>query len=82
MLVLRGLRGLSRARCKLGVGVRMEQLRQNFNLRKALISETHAPVSAFVGAIMCIKIPVQKVVNAYNMDIGNHGFSPSALMEV
>ena len=80
MLVLRGLRGLSRARCKLGVGVRMEQLRQIFNLRKALISETHAPCSGAVGAIMCIKIPVQKVVNAYNMDIGNHGFNPSALM--
>lgn len=60
----------------------MEQLRQFPQLRKALISETHAPVSAFVGAIMCIKIPVQKVVNAYNMDIGNHGLTLGALMGV
>ena len=67
---------------KWGVGVRMEQLRQFPQLRKALISETHAPVSAFVGAIMCIKIPVQKVVNAYNMDIKHYGRPPSALMEV
>lgn len=65
-----------------GVGVRMEQLRQNLNLRNVLISETHAPVRACVGAIMCIKIPVQKVVNAYNMDIGDYGSTPSALMEV
>ena len=50
--------------------MRMEQLRQFPQLRKALISETHAPVSAFVGAIMCIKIPVQRLVYVYNMDIG------------
>ena len=60
----------------------MEQLRQIFNLRNVLISETHAPVFACVGAIMCIKTPVQKVVNAYNMDIGNHGLTLGALMEV
>ena len=67
---------------KVGVGVGMEQLRQFPQLRNVLISETHAPVRACVGAIMCIKIPVQKVVNAYNMDIGNHGSAPSALMGV
>lgn len=60
----------------------MEQLRQIFNLRNVLISETHAPVFASVGAIMCIKTPVQEVVNAYNMDIGDYGSAPSALMEV
>lgn len=65
-----------------GVGVRMEQLRQNLNLRNVLISETHAPVRACVGAIMCIKIPVQKVVYAYNMDIGDYGSTLGALMEV
>lgn len=75
-----GCHVIDRRRCD--VGVRMEQLRQIFNLRTALISETHAPCSGAVGSIMCIKIPVQKVVNAYNMDIGNHGFSPTALMGV
>ena len=34
---------------KLGVGVRMEQLRQFPQLRKALISETHAPVQWSCG---------------------------------
>ena len=67
---------------KWGVGVRMEQLRQFLNLRNVLISETHAPVRACVGAIMCISEPVQKVVNAYNMDIGDYGSTLSALMEV
>jgi hypothetical protein len=66
----------------IGVGAGMEQLRQFLNLRAALISETHAPLCACVGAIMCIKIPVQKVVYAYNMDIGDYGSTPSALMEV
>ena len=69
-------------RCRCDVGVRMEQLPQFFNLRTALISETHAPVRACVGAIMCIKTPVQKVVNAYNMDIGDYGSTLGALMEV
>ena len=41
-----------------GVGVRMEQLRQIFNLRNVLISETHAPVRACVGAIMHTNVPV------------------------
>ena len=82
MLVLRGLRGLSRARCKLGVGVRMEQLRQIFNLRKALISETHAPVFACVGAIMCISEPVQRLVYIYKYGHRNHGQTRGALMVV
>ena len=47
----------------------MEQLRQIFNLRNVLISETHPPCSGAVGSIMCIKTPVQKIVHAYNMDI-------------
>ena len=52
-----------------GIGVRMEQLRQIFNLRNVLISETHPPCRGAVGSIMCIKTPVQKFVYAYNMDI-------------
>ena len=51
------------------VGVRMEQLRQIFNLRNVLISETHAPCSGAVGSIMCIKAPKSKSQFAYNMDI-------------
>ena len=60
----------------------MEQLRQIFNLRNVLISETHPPCRGAVGSIMCIKIPVQKVVNAYNMDIRDYGQTLGALMEV
>ena len=67
---------------KWGLGVRMEQLRQFPQLRKALISETHAPVSAFVGAIMCIKIPVQRLVYKYKYGHRNHGQTRGALMEV
>lgn len=47
----------------MGVGVRMEQLPQFFNLRNVLISETHAPVRACVGAIMHTNVPVY--VRAY-----------------
>lgn len=49
---------------KLGVGVRMEQLRRFFNLRNVLISETHAPVRACVGAIMCTNVPVYVRIRA------------------
>ena len=42
----------------------MEQLRQNLNLRNVLISETHAPVRACVGAIMHINVPVYVRVRA------------------
>ena len=42
----------------------MEQLRQIFNLRKALISETHAPVRASVGAIMHANVPVYVRIRA------------------
>lgn len=48
---------------KWGVGVRMEQLRRFFNLRNVLISETHPPVRACVGAIMHTNAPVY--VRAY-----------------
>ena len=67
---------------KWGVGVRMEQLRQFPQLRKALISETHAPVRAFVGAIMCISRPVQRLVYIYKYGHKNHGQTRCALMVV
>lgn len=44
--------------CRCDVGVRMEQLPQFFNLRNVIISETHAPVRACVGAIMHTNVPV------------------------
>ena len=65
-----------------GVGVRMEQLRRFFNLRNVLISETHAPLRACVGAIMLLKKPKSKSQFAYNMDIGDYGQTLVALMEV
>ena len=67
---------------KLGVGVRMEQLRQFPQLRKALISETRPPCSGAVGSIMCISEPVQRLVYIYKYGHRNHGLTPSALMEV
>ena len=66
----------------IGVGVRMEQLRQIFNLRNVLISETHAPVFACVGAIMCISRPVQRLVYIYKYGHRNHGQTRGALMVV
>ena len=44
-----GIVGVSYGELRCTVGVRMEQLRQIFNLRTALISETHAPVQWSCG---------------------------------
>ena len=67
------LRGLREVGCGCGVdGCRCEDgtVAANFQLAERSHFGNPPPCSGAVGSIMCIKTPVQKVVHAYNMDIG------------